>query len=76
MRRLRKAHLQDGSCRRGERGEQVPHHRFVEADDTACLTCARICGCADCCVLRRDFGKWQDRDDGGAPRNPPCPANT
>lgn len=62
MKQLRKVHLEEGSCKRGERGEQVPHHRFVEADDMACLTCARICGCDDCCVLRRDFGKWQEHE--------------
>jgi len=60
MKRWRKVHLQDGSCKQGEHGEQVPHHSFVESDDKACLTCTRICGCDDCCVLRHDFGKWQE----------------
>ena len=61
MKRLRKVHLQDGSCKRGQRGEQVPHHKFVEADDKACLVCARICDCEDCYVLQRDFGKTVPR---------------
>lgn len=61
MKRLRKIHLQDGSCKQGARGEQAPHHKFVEADDKACLVCARICDCEDCCVLQRDFGKGVPR---------------
>jgi hypothetical protein len=54
--RLVKKHLSDGSCKAGERCEQVEHRRFIELDYDACLNCARICGCADCDVLRRDFG--------------------
>lgn len=57
MRRPRKIHLQDGSCKPGERGEQVEHADFVETDARACLRCARICDCADCYALRRAFGR-------------------
>ena len=52
-----KIHLEDGACKRGERGRQVSHQRFVDADNRACLTCARICGCAECNDLRNVFGK-------------------
>ena len=51
-----KKHLRDGSCKAGERCEQVAHKRFIELDLDACLNCARICGCTDCDVLCRDFG--------------------
>jgi hypothetical protein len=52
-----KIHLEDGSCKSGERGRQVSHERFVGADNRACLTCARICGCVACNDLRDVFGK-------------------
>jgi hypothetical protein len=56
-----KIHLEDGACKSGERGRQVSHERFVEADSRACLTCARICGCAECSNLRDAFGKAAPR---------------
>lgn len=52
-----KIHLEDGSCKSGERGRQVSHERFVRADSSACLTCARICGCAACSDLQDVFRK-------------------
>ena len=55
--RQTKIHLEDGSCKSGERFRQVSHERFVEADTRACLTCARICGCTECSDLRSTFGK-------------------
>jgi len=56
-----KIHLREGSCKRGERGVQASHRRFVDADNKACLTCARICDCTDCHELRRVFGKLVER---------------
>lgn len=49
-------HLREGTCKHGERGIQESHRRFVDSDNRACLTCARICGCTECDALRRDFG--------------------
>lgn len=60
MKRLR-IHLQERTCKRGRRYEQVPHHEFIEADNKACLMCARICNCEDCYVLQRDFGRALSR---------------
>jgi hypothetical protein len=51
-----KKHLADGCCKAGECGEQLSHHRFIELDYDACLTCARVCGCEGCDALVRDFG--------------------
>jgi hypothetical protein len=61
----KKIHLREASCKRGKYGTQESHRRFVESDINACLTCARICGCEDCDVLRHDFrrnfGKLETR---------------
>lgn len=52
----RKIHLREGTCKGGKRGELSSHRRFVEADNHACLTCARICGCGACYELTCSFG--------------------
>jgi len=57
-----KTHLRDGSCKRGERGLQASHRRFVEAENEACLTCARTCGCAECHDLQLAWGTLRGRD--------------
>lgn len=56
MKPRKKIHLREGTCKGGERGELAAHRRFVDADNKACLTCARICGCCECYELERVFG--------------------
>lgn len=53
----KKIHLREGTCKQGERGSRASHRRFVEADNKACLTCARVCSCAECYELMRAFGQ-------------------
>ena len=57
--RVVKVHLRDVADEHSKSGIQEPHQRFLESENAACLTCARICGCDECNVLRRDWGKFR-----------------
>jgi hypothetical protein len=56
-----KTHLREVSYKHAKRGIQESHRRFVESDNNACLTCARVCGCEECRELRYVFGKSSAR---------------
>lgn len=52
-----KVHLRGASHKSARDGIQETHQRFLDSENDACLTCARICGCEECEVLLRDWGK-------------------
>jgi hypothetical protein len=58
---MKKIHLRYASGRHAKRGVEESHRKFVESDNNACLTCARVCGCEDCRELRYAFGKSSTR---------------